>query len=251
MTAGPPRGGSSPPRTSFLRHLDRAEEYFGVALLVALGILLSAQVFMRFVLGLGYSWMEEIIRMLFIWVIFVGAVAAMRRNLHIRVEAGLLLLPKPVRPFAGDAAEDHPLFQRYTDIEDFRNFPDALQPGETVVMTEKVHGTNARVGIVQGVNERLDEWSVRTRGRPLTRMHHAIVAASAVILSGLLSSFGLVALVARGYGTMAWVFLLVYVVPLMTRGIGALARSGPPVAATVAAGDASSKWRAHGQRRAQ
>ena len=101
MTAGPPRGGSSPPRTSFLRHLDRAEEYFGVALLVALGILLSAQVFMRFVLGLGYSWMEEIIRMLFIWVIFVGAVAAMRRNLHIRVEAGLLLLPKPVRPFAG------------------------------------------------------------------------------------------------------------------------------------------------------
>ena len=53
MTAGPPRGGSSPPRTSFLRHLDRAEEYFGVALLVALGILLSAQVFMRFVLGLA------------------------------------------------------------------------------------------------------------------------------------------------------------------------------------------------------
>jgi len=71
-----------------------------VALLVALGVMLSAQVFMRFVLGLGYSWMEEIIRMLFIWVIFIGAAAAMRRNLHIRVEAGLLLFPKPLRPFA-------------------------------------------------------------------------------------------------------------------------------------------------------
>ena len=83
-----------------LRHLDRAEEYLGVALLIVLGVLLSAQVFMRFVLGLGYSWMEEIDRMLFIWIIFLGAVAAMRRNLHIRVEAGLVLFPRPLRPFA-------------------------------------------------------------------------------------------------------------------------------------------------------
>lgn len=80
------------------RHLDRAEEYFAVALLVILGILLSAQVFMRFVLGLGYSALEEIIRMLFVWVIFVGAIAAMRRNLHIRVEAGLSLFPRVLQP---------------------------------------------------------------------------------------------------------------------------------------------------------
>ena len=53
---------------------------------------------MRFALGLGYSWMEEIIRMLFVWVIFVGAVAAMRRHLHIRVEAGLLLFPTAAAP---------------------------------------------------------------------------------------------------------------------------------------------------------
>lgn len=86
--------------TARLRQLDRAEEYLGVALLVVLGLLLSAQVFMRFVLGLGYSWIEEIARILFIWVIFLGAVAAMRRNLHIRVEAGLLLFPRPLRPFA-------------------------------------------------------------------------------------------------------------------------------------------------------
>ncbi len=101
MTDGPPPSGSSPHRASFLRRLDRAEEYLGVALLIALGILLTAQVLMRFLLGLGYSWMEEIIRMLFIWVIFVGAIAAMRRNLHIRVEAGLLLFPRPLRPLAG------------------------------------------------------------------------------------------------------------------------------------------------------
>jgi len=88
-------------RAAFLHRLNHAEEYLGVALLVVLGVMLTAQVIMRFGFGLGYSWIEEITRMLFIWVIFLGAVAAMRRNLHIRVEAGLLLFPKPLRPFAG------------------------------------------------------------------------------------------------------------------------------------------------------
>ena len=86
---------------TLLHRLNRAEEYLGVVLLVALGVLLTAQVAMRFALGLGYSWIEEVSRMLFVWVIFVGAVAAMRRNLHIRVEAGLLLFPRKLRPFAG------------------------------------------------------------------------------------------------------------------------------------------------------
>lgn len=97
MTERPARAA---PASPLLRHLNCAEEYIGVALFVALGVLLSAQVFMRFVLGLGYSWMEEIIRMLFVWVIFIGAVAAMRRAMHIRVEAGLMLFPRTVRPFA-------------------------------------------------------------------------------------------------------------------------------------------------------
>ena len=92
---------AAPPRKSFLYRLNHAEEYLGVALLVVLGVMLSAQVIMRFGFGLGYSWIEEITRMLFIWVIFLGAVAAMRRNLHIRVEAGLLLFPPRLRALAG------------------------------------------------------------------------------------------------------------------------------------------------------
>lgn len=81
-----------------LRLLNRAEEFLAVAMLAVLGLLLASQVLLRFGFGLGYAWMEEIVRMLFIWVIFLGAVVAMRGNLHIRVEAGLLLFPARIRP---------------------------------------------------------------------------------------------------------------------------------------------------------
>jgi len=90
-----------------LRLLNRADEFLAVAMLAVLGALLAAQVLLRFVFGLGYAWMEEIVRMLFIWVIFLGAVVAMRGNLHIRVEAGLLLFPlkfRPVVAWLGDLA---------------------------------------------------------------------------------------------------------------------------------------------------
>lgn len=83
-----------------LRLLNRADEFIAVGMLAVLGVLLAIQVFLRFGFGLGYAWMEEIIRMLFIWVIFLGAVVAMRGNVHIRVEAGLLLFPPKLRPLA-------------------------------------------------------------------------------------------------------------------------------------------------------
>lgn len=56
----------------------------------------------------------------------------------------------PVKLSAGDAERSHPLFQKYTDIENLRNFPDVLVPGEEVVVTEKIHGTNGRIGWVEG-----------------------------------------------------------------------------------------------------
>jgi uncharacterized membrane protein YkvI len=39
-----------------------------------------------------------------------------------------------------------------------------------------------------------------------------------------LSGFGLVTLIARGYGTLTWAFLLVYVVPVLTLGVWKLRR---------------------------
>ena len=40
------------------------------------------------------------------------------------------------------------LFPKYTHIENVKNFPDILEEGEEVVITEKIHGTNFRAGLV-------------------------------------------------------------------------------------------------------
>jgi RNA ligase (TIGR02306 family) len=57
----------------------------------------------------------------------------------------------PVKFDAGDSERAHPLFERYTDIENLRNFPAIIAEGEEVVITEKIHGTNARIGVIEGV----------------------------------------------------------------------------------------------------
>jgi len=47
-------------------------------------------------------------------------------------------------------APKNPLFPEYTEIENMRHFPDLLGQGEIVVITEKIHGTNSRIGMIDG-----------------------------------------------------------------------------------------------------
>lgn len=91
------------------RLIDHIEEYVAVVLLCLMCILVFAQVFLRFFFGLGFSWIDEISRLLFIWVVFLGAVVGMHRNIHIRVEVGLLALPPRLRRIA-EIAGDFVLF---------------------------------------------------------------------------------------------------------------------------------------------
>lgn len=68
----------------------------------------------------------------------------------VREHYGIGKFRPPVKFSAGDSEANHPLFQRYTEIENLRNFPDVIAPGEEVVVSEKIHGTNARIGWVEG-----------------------------------------------------------------------------------------------------
>lgn len=59
----------------------------------------------------------------------------------------------------------NPMFDKYTDIENIKHYPDVFRPDDIVVITEKLHGTNARFGnlpiVVNStatIIERLSAW---------------------------------------------------------------------------------------------
>ena len=64
---------------------------------------------------------------------------------------------EPSPNFNSDELEPgHPLFTRYTDIQLFENYPDMIEPGEEVVITEKIHGSNFRISLVRSGQEGSD-----------------------------------------------------------------------------------------------
>ncbi len=69
---------------------------------------------------------------------------------EVKAHYGIFKYLPPVRPTAGDAAPAHPLFVPYTEIENLRNYPDVFEDGEEVIVTEKIHGTNCRIGKIEG-----------------------------------------------------------------------------------------------------
>lgn len=69
-------------------------------------------------------------------------------GLDVRDYYGITKYEPPLKANDGDAAPDVPAFHKYTGIENLGNFPGILQDGEEVVITEKLHGTNCRVGLV-------------------------------------------------------------------------------------------------------
>lgn len=82
------------------------------------------------------------------------------------------------------------------------------------------------IGLIQGLIERIDGWRVELGRARLTRPRHALLALTTMVMSGLMSALGIVALVAEGYGALAWAFLIVYTIPLLTLGL--LRRSPGP-----------------------
>lgn len=62
---------------------------------------------------------------------------------------------EPERPGMqpGQMARSHPLFHTYTDIQNLRNYPQELDYSKPLIVTEKVHGSNSRVGWVRTQGE--------------------------------------------------------------------------------------------------
>ena len=99
----------------------------------------------------------------------------------------------------------------------------------TIAFTIMLFGTliETGAGILQGVNERIDSQRKNNGREPLGKWGHTGVALGFMGLALALASVGIVDLIAKGYGTMAWGFFAVYFVPLMTIGVWKLARPDP------------------------
>jgi len=83
----------------FLYWLDNyLEMSIGVVLILAVSVILSIQVFMRYVMGSSLSWSEELSRYMFIWLIYLGISYGAKVMRHIKIDAGLYMFPKSLRP---------------------------------------------------------------------------------------------------------------------------------------------------------
>jgi uncharacterized membrane protein YkvI len=83
------------------------------------------------------------------------------------------------------------------------------------------------VGLLQGLIERVDNWYGERYGRPLSRFGHSLIAAAMVIISLLLGTMGIVALILRGYTIMFVTFIVVFMIPLLSYGVYLVYRGDP------------------------
>lgn len=79
-------------------------------------------------------------------------------------------------------------------------------------------------GLIQGSIERVDGYLRDARKARLSPSQRAALAVAGIGLSAILATVGIIPLIARGYGTIAWGFLAVYVLPVLTLGIWKLTR---------------------------
>ncbi len=76
----------------------------------------------------------------------------------------------PIKSTQGDVEKDCPAFIKYTDIENWRNYPNIFQDGEQIRITEKIHGTNCRLGYLRDtgmINPEFVAGSHKTRRKEL------------------------------------------------------------------------------------
>jgi len=74
------------------------------------------------------------------------------------------------------------------------------------------------LGDLQGLLERMDRWREERHGAPFSPWGHGAMALLLLAVAAVLGRLGVVALIGEGYGTLAWGFILVYILPVLLWG---------------------------------
>ena len=78
---------------------DNLEEYLLAAGLSIMVLVVAAQILCRYFFDLPLDWSEEVARFTFVWLIYLGASMAIKKRRHLKIDAGLFLFPKKLRPW--------------------------------------------------------------------------------------------------------------------------------------------------------
>lgn len=78
-------------------HLERVVEYLMALALAVMVVTVFGNVVLRYAFNTGIAAAEEIARLMFVWLIFLGAILALRRHAHLGVEMVQARLPKRLR----------------------------------------------------------------------------------------------------------------------------------------------------------
>lgn len=74
--------------------LEKLEIGFLALIMMAMTVLVLTQVFFRFFMESSLTWSEELVRFMMVWMTFLGAVIALRQNLHIQIDNLIVRLPR-------------------------------------------------------------------------------------------------------------------------------------------------------------
>jgi uncharacterized membrane protein YkvI len=80
-------------------------------------------------------------------------------------------------------------------------------------------------GLIHAVNERIAKVYTE-RGTSMPVFLRPATALVLLIVGTLLAQFGLIGLIARGYGTLTWIFLFIFVIPVLTWGVWKIRKHG-------------------------
>lgn len=76
---------------------DRAAAMAAGACIAAIVAITVVAVWYRYVLGAPLAWTEQISRILFVWVTFLGSAVLYRRMIHIVIDMLVIMLPAPLQ----------------------------------------------------------------------------------------------------------------------------------------------------------
>src|SRR5215213_5279139 len=88
-----------------LEGLTTLAKYFIGALIGAIVVITLASVWWRYVLNAPLAWPEQVSRILFVWISFVGAAVLYRERLHVAIDMFMAPLPRAARSAVGWAIE--------------------------------------------------------------------------------------------------------------------------------------------------